>query len=385
MTCCRVCRDLRRVGRKPVGELISAQARATPDAIALVAGDRQLTYAQLESESQRAAQLLTARGIGPGKRVGVRLPRSIDLATTILGVWKTGATYVALNTQDSAEQTERQTAACGASFVVILQAVRRCRQRGLQQQCTPWQSPAAVWFTDDAVPVEVSHSALLSTLSGLQSRIGARSADVFLPLGLASASTLPVELFQALTSGARVVLPTGNETSSASDLQHLVKRAHVTRILIDLRPSVPRQSRNCSHVHVGMGTAILCRGFGMRFGPPRATSARSAPARRPLPNTGFRVLDETLKSPPIGAKGELYIGGNIGTIDESAAADRGRFIFVSGGGGADERLFKTGNSARVRADGIVEIIDERPAPETEATPLHKPEPKPKSIRRWSNV
>ena len=358
-----------------VGELISAQARATPDAIALVAGDRQLTYAQLESESQRAAQLLTARGIGPGKRVGVRLPRSIDLAATILGVWKTGAAYVALNTQDSAEHTEKQTAASGTSFVVSSRLSGAVGGAAPTRAHSDVQSPAAVWFTDDAVPVEISHLALLNTLSGLQSRIGARSADVFLPLGLASASTLPVELFQALTSGARVVLPTGDETTSAGDLQHLIKRAHVTRILIDRAALGPATVSKL----LAYGPEVWAlQSYVETSGCVSGRRVQQAHDLRllgePLPNTRFRVLDETLKSPPIGAKGELCIGGYIGTIDESAAADSGRFIFVSGEGGADERLFKTGNSARVRADGSVEIIDERPAHETEATALHKAEP-----------
>jgi thioesterase domain-containing protein/acyl carrier protein len=84
-------------------------------------------------------------------------------------------------------------------------------------------------------------------------------------------------------------------------------------------------------------------------------------------------LDESLKSPPLGACGELYIGGNNGVVDAAADPEGGRFIFAPADGGEDERLFKTGNAARIRADGIVEIIDERPAHEIQTTQLHTPE------------
>jgi thioesterase domain-containing protein/acyl carrier protein len=93
----------------------------------------------------------------------------------------------------------------------------------------------------------------------------------------------------------------------------------------------------------------------------------------PLSNIRLRVLDESLRSPPVGACGELYIGGNTGVVEISADPEGGRFIFAAAGGGEDERLFKTGDAARIRADGVVEIIDERPGYEVEATDLRKPE------------
>ncbi len=82
---------------------------------------------------------------------------------------------------------------------------------------------------------------------------------------------------------------------------------------------------------------------------------------QPLPNTRFSILDASLTPPPVGARGELYIGGNLGVVDDFADPEGGRFIFAPTAGGDDERLFKTGDSARLRADGTVEIIDPRSA------------------------
>ena len=106
---------------RTLGELIAAQAKATPASVAVVYGDRHLTFAQLEAESQRAALALSAQGIGPGTRVGLQLARSIELLVAILAVWRTGAAYVALDVQDSPEHTQQLIDSSGATLVVTTQ------------------------------------------------------------------------------------------------------------------------------------------------------------------------------------------------------------------------------------------------------------------------
>ncbi|MDB6159875.1 MAG: thioester reductase [Gammaproteobacteria bacterium] len=401
---------------RTIGELIATQAKATPASVAVVCGDRHLTFAQLESESQRAAFALSAQGIGPGTRVGLQLPRSIELLIAILGVWKTGASYVALDVQDSPEQTQQLIDSSGASLVVTthgLDAALKAARGVVTSLSGPapgsnptlprveTHSPAAVWFSTrdggSPVAVEISHLALVNALSSLQNRIGSTSADVFLSLAPTVGSALPVELFLPLMHGARIVLAIAEETTPAGRLQHLIKQARVTTAM-----ATPA---TCSNLLEGIPAGqkiprILCeRGaFGS------ATIARllacttelwalhsytetsgCVSARRvhqphdlrllgePFANTRFRVLDESLRSAPVGTRGELYIGGHNGIVDESADPEGGRFIFAPAGGAEDERLFKTGDAARIRADGIVEIIDERPAREVEATELRKPE------------
>src|SRR5262249_14168427 len=63
----------------------------------------------------------------------------------------------------------------------------------------------------------------------------------------------------------------------------------------------------------------------------------------------------------------------LGFVDGAADTDGGRFIFAPAGRGEDERLFRTGDAARVRADGGIEILQERTAPEVEETAQHEPE------------
>lgn len=78
-------------------ELVSRQAALTGDAVAVVDGTAQLTYAELDARANRLGNLLRDKGIGVGELVGVRMRRGLDLAVALLGVWKAGSAYLPLD------------------------------------------------------------------------------------------------------------------------------------------------------------------------------------------------------------------------------------------------------------------------------------------------
>ena len=81
-----------------------AQARRTPDRVALVAGSERLTFAELNARANRLARLLVARGAGPERRVVVALPRTADAIVALLAVFKSGAAYVPVDPDAPAQR-----------------------------------------------------------------------------------------------------------------------------------------------------------------------------------------------------------------------------------------------------------------------------------------
>lgn len=86
-------------------DLFQLQAARTPHAPAVRSDGQELTYAELNTRANRLAHHLTARGIGPERLVGVRMPRSADLVVALLGILKSGAAYVPIDIDSPAERT----------------------------------------------------------------------------------------------------------------------------------------------------------------------------------------------------------------------------------------------------------------------------------------
>ncbi|WP_328552724.1 non-ribosomal peptide synthetase [Streptomyces sp. NBC_00358] len=101
----------------PLHELFTAQAARTPDAVALVSGERELTYRELDGASDALAHRLIAAGAGPGDAVGLLFDRSLAYVVTVLAVLKSGGVYVPL---DPRQRAERQTWILGNTDAVLL-------------------------------------------------------------------------------------------------------------------------------------------------------------------------------------------------------------------------------------------------------------------------
>ena len=80
-----------------VHELIEAQAKRTPGAIAVTHSGRALTYRELDDRSNRLARFLQSRGVRPETRVGLLVDRSIEMAVGMLGILKSGGAFVPLD------------------------------------------------------------------------------------------------------------------------------------------------------------------------------------------------------------------------------------------------------------------------------------------------
>ncbi|MFF2045169.1 amino acid adenylation domain-containing protein [Kitasatospora sp. NPDC058170] len=95
-----------------------AQTARTPDAVALVHGDRQLTYTELNTRANRIAHRLIGAGAGPESIIALALPRSVETVAALLGVLKAGAAYLPLDAEYPADRTADILADASPAFVL---------------------------------------------------------------------------------------------------------------------------------------------------------------------------------------------------------------------------------------------------------------------------
>jgi amino acid adenylation domain-containing protein len=119
-----------------VQEIFAEQAERTPDAVALVSAEKQLTYGELEQRANRLADCLRRLGVGPEKRVGICVERGVEMVLGLLGILKAGGTYVPLDPRFPAERLRYMVEDSGP--VVLL------TQGHLQELCTGTGSIAPV-------------------------------------------------------------------------------------------------------------------------------------------------------------------------------------------------------------------------------------------------
>lgn len=105
--------------RRCLHDFVTASAETSPQAIAVTDQDRSLSYAELDWRADRLASGLVAAGIGRGKRVGIRLERSVELVVAILAVLRTGAAYVPLDPRYPADRIEFIAADADLALILV--------------------------------------------------------------------------------------------------------------------------------------------------------------------------------------------------------------------------------------------------------------------------
>lgn len=378
------------------------QAKEAPGRSAIIHRGRKLTYEQLNGSANQVADFLRAKGIGPEARVGVCMPRSLEMVICLLGVLKAGGAYVPLDPEYPQERLSYMLQDSGACLLLThsdlslahpgIETIkvdahwpdisRRSRQN-LNAPLLP-ENIAYVIYTSGSTGrpkgTAIAHRSAVTLLSW--------AAEVYSPNDLAGvlASTsicfdLSIfELYVPLAHGGTVVL-----AENALELPTLPDANKVT--LINTVPSVMKELLRAKALPPSVRTVNLAgeallqslvddiyrhqqieKVFNL-YGPTEDTTystyvqiargnQQGVTIGRPIANTQAYVLDQRMQPVPVGIPGELYLGG-VGLArgywgrPEFTAEKFVPDMFSDIGGG---RLYRTGDLVRYREDGQIEYL-----------------------------
>ncbi|ALI10861.1 MULTISPECIES: non-ribosomal peptide synthase/polyketide synthase [Pseudomonas] len=372
-------------------ERFEAQARQTPQALAVHCKGRRLSYAELDRQANHLARRLQALGVGPDARVGIHLRRSPELIVALLAVLKAGGAYVPL---DPAYPAQRLAYMLDDSApLAVLTLADAPLELTLADDChrvnvdeVLRDSKTATSDTPLALGLESQHLAYMIYTSGSTGQpkgvmIEHRNARNFLDwaLGSFTPQVLSQSLFSTSINFDLSVFECFAPLSCGGSLE-LVDDALA---LLDQRPelsllnTVPSaldallraEALGDSLESVNLAGEALPRILVQRlfeqsrvhqvnnlYGPTETTvySTWAAMDRevgfvphigRPIDNTQVHVLDDAMQRLPVGVPGELYIGGaGVGRgYHRRADLTRERFLADPFSDQPGARLYRTGD------------------------------------------
>ncbi|HXC31870.1 MAG TPA: amino acid adenylation domain-containing protein [Verrucomicrobiae bacterium] len=387
-----------------VHQLIEAQAARTPDQVALVWEERELTYGELNFRANQLAQHLAALGVGPDALVGVYVQRSIDMVVGLLAVLKAGGAYVPIDPSYPSARIALVIEDSHLGFVLTTEQNRANLPASPAQvisldgdaKAIAAHSPAAVHAytnknnlayviytsgsTGKPKGVMVEHRNVVNFFAGMDRVLGAEGGT-WLAVTSISFDISALELLWTLTRGFKVVIHGEGNTDKIPQeiLRHGVTHLQATPSLYRALASDPASLQalgKLKKILIG-GEALpaaliaaLRQSFSGEilnmYGPTetaiwstvyRAHGQRSnIPIGKPIVNTQVYVLDSQMQLVPPGGIGQLWIGGDgvvRGYLNRpELTAER----FVKDPFRAEGRLYRTGDLARFLRDGNLEFM-----------------------------
>ncbi|WP_379516056.1 amino acid adenylation domain-containing protein [Nonomuraea insulae] len=353
----------------------------TPDATAVVRGGESLTYAELDARANRLAHWLIAQGVRPEHRVGVSLPRSVDLVVAVLAIGKAGGAYLPVDPAYPAQRREFMLADA-APAVVLDQIPDLTGCPDTDPGMEPDLAGAAyVIYTSGSTGTPkgtvVSHRGLAS-MAAAQADLAVGQDSRLLQLSSPSFDAAIWEFVTAFAAGATLVVPeqqrlVGAELSDVLAAQRVTHALIPPSVLATMPSGAAGQLTHLTGLVVGAEPCApeLVRRWapGRRmlnaYGPTESTvvASMTEPMRatgvvtigNPIANTRAYVLDARLRPVPAGVVGELYIAGAGLARGYANRAALTAESFVACPFAAGERMYRTGDMVRRRADGRLEF------------------------------
>ena len=395
--------------RRTVHSLFEKSVQERPGSVAALDERETLTYEALDRRANALSHFLIQLGVRRGALVAVCIDRTVDMPVALAAVLKAGAAYVPLDpshprerlhaTLDDANVTAVVTLdrycglfeGCGAPLVRLDSDASRIEAMPSIPPCVVVEPSdlAYVIYTSGSTGrpkgVEVEHRNVVAFIEAMQREPGLAAGDVLLAVTTLSFDIAGLELWLPLSVGARIVLATRADALDGERLAALIEEHAVTllqatpatwRILLDTSWSGRPQLKALvggEALPPDLASSLVDRVGELwnMYGPTETTiwstltrvvdPSKAITIGRPIANTQCYVLTPDHAVCPIGVAGELCIGGEGVTRGYRNRPDltADRFVNIALQDGRTERIYKTGDVARVRADGTLEYLGRR--------------------------
>ncbi len=405
---------------KFIHQLFEEQVEKTPDAIALIFQEEQLTYQQLNQRANQLARHLQRLGVKPEVLVGIFVERSIEMVVGLLAILKAGGAYVPLDPNYPQERLSYMLDDSGIEVLITQNSLLESllennariicldREHDEIEQYSHSNLDAGVnsnnlayviytsGSTGKPKGVLISHYALVNHCFNIQSIYQLIPNDRVLQFSSLSFDPSLEQILVPLTVGAGIVVR-GENIWDATQFKENIEEYSVN--VINLPPAywqqLVQQWVNCPQllpqdnlrliiiggdaippetVKLWQKTSLASVRLLNAYGPAEATITstvfdvnyavsckklpKNIPIGRPITNTQIYILDSQLQPVPVGVPGELYIGGDglARGYLNRAELTSEKFIPNPFDNSKSKRLYKTGDLARYLPDGNIEFI-----------------------------
>jgi len=383
-----------------VHQLFETQVEATPEAIAIIFEEQQLTYRELNNRANQLANYLQTLGIKPETLVGICIERSLEMVIGLFGILKAGGAYLPLDPTYPIERLEFMLE--DAKVPVLLTQTNLkdkwshsqiiCLDTDIYSQFNQdnlyslikFNNLAYVIYTSGSTGkpkgVQITHSSLVNLLTAMRQQPGISSSDVLLAVTTLAFDIAALEIYLPLIVGAKIVLASRKETSDG--VQLLEKLNKIT--IMQATPATWHLLIMAVWKKGNSQLKILCGGEKLTnelvnqllqrgktvwnlYGPTETTiwstttqilNSDNISIGRPIANTQIYILDSQQNHVPIGVPGELHIGGvglARGYLNRPELTAE-KFIKNPFSDAPNSRIYKTGDLARYLPDGNIEYL-----------------------------
>ena len=400
--------------KKLLHQYFEEQVKKTPDSIAVVFGEKSISYKELNEKANKLGGYLKHYGIKPNNLIGIALERSLEMVIGIFGILKAGGAYLPLDPNYPEERISYMLNDSKASLLITDSESIKNKPQGYigktidinfvlnldefsnlePKRSNKYSNLAYVIYTSGTTGkpkgVAISHRSICNHMVWMQNEYEFKDNDVFLQKTPFSFDASIWEFFAPLFIGAKLVIANKDAHASPDQLIHLIKKHQIT--ILQLVPTMLKELlltkgfkaiRSLRHVFSG-GEALLSETIKIFFknnpshaklhnlyGPTETTievitatctkedlKTNACRIGKPINNTKLYVLDDEMQPVPVGITGELYVAGEglASGYLHNPVFTKQKFILNPFSDKKTDKLYKTGDLVKWQSDGNIEYL-----------------------------